>query len=102
MYNAMYSPELVHPSSPKKLHFKDLGWDIWQPDWLCVLWRPDRWHKHREFRWKLNKRNAELGDSFYEWFVKEKANASKTSVIRPVRETAGLGLPPVQVTIKLM
>ena len=36
----------------------------------------------------------ERSSSFYEWFVKEKASIFKASVIRPVREAAGLGSPP--------
>ena len=40
----------------------------------------------------------ERSSSFYEWFVKEKASIFKASVIRPVREAAGLGSPPIQFT----
>jgi hypothetical protein len=36
----------------------------------------------------------ECGSKFFEWFVKEKAEKLKTSVIAYVRESAGLGSPP--------
>lgn len=45
-----------------------------------------------------SERNAELGDSFHKWSVKEKAATFKTSAIHPVRDAAGLGSPPIQFT----
>ena len=45
-----------------------------------------------------NKRSNDLGNTFHEGFVREKATVFITSAIRPVREAAGLGMPPIQFT----
>ena len=42
--------------------------------------------------------NSDVIPGFYRWFVQNKAEIMKTTMLKPVREEAGLGCPPEQFT----
>ena len=48
-----------------------------------------------ETRWKdIEARDSQIIPGFYGWFVQHKLDTIKLTMLRPVREEAGLGCPP--------
>ena len=41
------------------------------------------------------KKDEDKDDKFFDWFLKNKVNVIKNSMLQPIREEAGLGSPPV-------
>ena len=55
-----------------------------------------------ENRWNdIEGRNPQINGGFYNWFVQHKSDMIKSTMLRPVREEAGLGCPPQPFTTDL-